>query len=181
MNDRHVRPTATLPEGRIGWPLDRNAIRRGMVNHTFGMVRRNRDGSRRPHQGWDFAAPVGTPCFAVTDGTVFGVRNAGAYGRQIVLRFFHDFDGDGSADTLFAFYAHLARVDVAQGDKVAKGEQLGLTGDSGNAAGMAAADQHLHFELRSRAWPGRGLDGRYSPLALFGQCPLREPIHRVPR
>lgn len=164
----------------IGWPLDRNVIRRGMLNHTFGMVRRNADGSRRPHQGWDFEALVCTPCFAVADGTIEGVRNAGDYGRQIVLRFTHDYDDDGKPDTLYAFYAHLARVDVRAGDKVTKGQQLGLTGDSGNARGMAAADQHLHFELRSRAWPGRGLDGRYSPLAIFGHCPLRGPVYRVP-
>lgn len=32
----------------IDWPLDRNRIRRGLINHTFGMVRRNADGTERP-------------------------------------------------------------------------------------------------------------------------------------
>ena len=161
-----------------GWPLASNRIRRGALAHTFGMVRRNRDGSRRPHQGWDFEAPAGLRCYAVADGMIAGVRDRGDYGRQVVLRFAHDFDGDGKADTLFAFYAHLSRIDVKPGQRVAKGDVIGLTGNTGNASSMRGADQHLHFELRSRPWPGRGLDGRYSPLEIFGHCPLDHSVAR---
>lgn len=46
--------TTPLPEG-ITFPVKYAVIRRKVMNNTFGMVRRNRDGSRRPHQGWDFA------------------------------------------------------------------------------------------------------------------------------
>ena len=164
---------------KIGWPLARNIIRRGSLNHTFGMVRRNADGSRRPHQGWDFEAEPGYRCYAVADGRIEAVRNTGAYGQQIVLRFEHDFDGDGDTDTLFAFYAHLSRIDVVAGQTVKRGQQIGLTGNSGNARSMKGTDQHLHFELRSRPLPGRGLDGRYSPLALFKVCPLGTPIYKT--
>jgi len=160
----------------IAWPLARNRIRRGLDNHTFGMVRRNADGTRRPHQGWDFEARDGTPCFAVADGAVHLVRDGGDYGRQIVLRFEFDHDGDGQRDLLFAFYAHLSRIDVRDGNKVAKGQQIGLTGSTGNAQGMDAVDQHLHFELRTKALPARGLDGRLSPLVIFGRCPLRQAV-----
>lgn len=163
----------------IDWPLDRNIIRGGSVRHTFGMVRRNGDGSARPHQGWDFEAAEGTPCYAVADGWIVAVRNAGAYGLQVVLEFTHDFDGDGDQDKLFAFYAHLQKVDVAVGQQVRKGAQLGLTGTSGNAKGMPPSQHHLHFELRTIPLAGRGLGNRYSPLALFGICPLRGPMYRV--
>lgn len=162
----------------IGWPLARNRIRRGMVNHTFGMVRRNADGSRRPHQGWDFEAEAGTPCFAIADGTIEAVREAGAYGKQIVLRFAYDFDGDGDRDMLFAFYAHLSRFDVRQGQHVARGQQIGLTGNTGNATSMRGPDQHLHFEIRTVALAGLGLANRYSPLAVFGECPLGAPVRK---
>lgn len=162
----------------IDWPLDSNRIRRGLLNHTFGMVRRNRDGSRRPHQGWDFEAKPGTPCFAVADGEVVLVRNVGAYGRQVVIRFLLDFDGDGDVDTLFAFYAHLSCVNVKRGDKVVRGQKIGETGNSGNAAGMRGSDQHLHFELRTAPIAGRGLGNRYSPLVLFRHCPLNAPAER---
>lgn len=162
----------------IAWPLRRNRIRRGMLNHTFGMVRRNVDGTRRAHQGWDFEAQDGTPCFAVAHGEIAHVRDGGDYGRQIVLRFRFDFDGDGDHDTLFAFYAHLSRIDVEPGQLVTRGQQIGLTGSSGNAAGMSGADKHLHFEVRSVALPGRGLAGRYSPMILFGHCPL-DPVEMI--
>lgn len=160
----------------ITWPLASNRIRRGIVNNTFGMVRRNADGTRRPHQGWDFEARDGTPCFAVADGIVSHVLDRGDYGKQVILRFEHDHDGDGDRDTLFAMYAHLSKIEVAAGQAVKKGQRLGLTGSTGNARGMGPLDQHLHFELRSVALPGRGLAGRYSPLAIFGTVPLHEAV-----
>lgn len=163
--------------GKIDWPLQRNVIRAGRLNHTFGMVRRNRDGSRRPHQGWDFEAPIGTPCFAIASGTVTHVRDKGDYGQQLVIQFEHDFDDDGDPDTLFAFYAHLSRVDVVAGQRVELGQHIGLTGDSGNARGMR--ETHLHFELRTVPLAGRGLVNRYSPMALFRHCPLREPVYLI--
>lgn len=164
---------------KIGWPLASNRIRRGSLNHTFGMVRRNRDGSRRPHQGWDFESPPGYRCYAIADGTIELVRDVGAYGKQVILRFEHDFDDDGDPDTLYAAYCHLSRIDVRQGQAVKRGEQLGLTGNTGNAAGMRGADQHLHFEIRTRPLPGRGLTGRYSPMVVFGRLPLHEPIRKA--
>lgn len=160
----------------IGWPLKSNRIRRGMINHTFGMVRRRADGSKRPHQGWDFEAKDGTPCFAVADGVIDKVRSVGDYGLQVVLRFQFDYDNDNDEDTLYAFYAHLSRIDVKVGDKVTKGQQIGLTGSTGNAKGMKWPDTHLHFEVRSIPLPGTGLSHRYSPMVIFGHCPLNEAV-----
>lgn len=163
----------------ITWPLASNQIRRGLVNHTFGMVRRNRDGSRRPHQGWDFYSEPGYRIYAVADGTIELTRNVGAYGQQVILRFLFDFDGDGDGDVLYAAYCHLSRIDVEPGQRVSKGEQLGLTGNSGNARSMRGKDQHLHFEVRTRPLPGRGLAHRYSPMVIFGECPLHRPVGRM--
>ncbi len=162
----------------IDWPLDSNRIRRGMINHTFGMVRRNADGTRRPHQGWDFYAAPGTPCYAVADGKIALINRVGDYGNTIILAFAYDFDGDGDQDRLFAAYSHLSRIDVAVGQIVTKGQQIGLTGNTGNAVSMRGDDCHLHFELRSAAQPGRGLAGRYSPMQLFGHCPLTAAVSR---
>lgn len=150
----------------IGWPLAHNIIRRGAVSNTFGMVRHNADGSKKPHQGWDFFAPVGTPCFAVADGTVALVTNGGDYGRVVV----HSFVFDG--ETLFATYAHMSAIEVAQGQAVTRGQRIGLSGNSGNASTMTGPDQHLHFEIRTVPQPGRGLAGRISPLNIFRQVPL---------
>ena len=154
------------------WPVAcRPFIRRGSLNNTYGPVRRNADGSVRNHQGWDPAAPVGTSILAVADGTVYAVRDedAGDYGRTLTLCL----DAPANDGVRYAFYAHLSRIDAKAGQVVRAGEVLGASGDSGNARGMALADQHLHFEARTVPSPGRGLDGRVSPGRAFGwKAPL---------
>lgn len=163
---------------KIDWPLDSNRIRRGLLNHTFGEVRRNADGTRRAHQGWDFYAAPGTPCYAIADGRIAMIRTVGDYGNTIVLEFQHDYDGDGDVDKVFAAYSHLSRIDVKVGQSVQIGQQIGLTGNTGNAVSMRGEDCHLHFEARFQMAPGRGLVGRFSPRSLFGQCPLDEAVKR---
>lgn len=147
-------------------------IRRGLLNNTYGPVRRNADGSVRNHGGWDPAAPVGTSILAVADGTIYALRDAdeGDYGRTITLTL----DAPAGQGARYVFYAHLSRIDVKVGQVVRAGEVLGASGDSGNARGMALADQHLHFEARLVPSPGRGLDGRVSPGKAFGwTAPLK--------
>jgi len=157
-------------QSAIGWPLARNRIRRGAVSNTFGMVRHQANGAPRAHQGWDFEAPIGTACFAIADGRVALIYDSKDYGRVAVLSFL--FEGR----ELFAAYAHLSAVEVAQGEAVRKGQCIALTGDSGNARGMTGPDLHLHFEIRTEPRPGRGLAGRLSPLHVFGEVPLKKAI-----
>jgi murein DD-endopeptidase MepM/ murein hydrolase activator NlpD len=155
---------------KIGWPLAHNVIRHKAVSNTFGMVRHNPNGTLRPHQGWDFEAAVGTPCFAIADGKVAYRNSAGDYGNLVAIAFQYE------GQTLYATYAHLSRVDVALGDTVAKGQTIGLAGCTGNAAGMTGEDQHLHFEIRTEPHPARGLAGRISPLNVFRSVPLDHAI-----
>lgn len=156
----------------IGWPLDINVIRKNSSNNTFGMVRKNTDGSERPHQGWDFYAKEGTPCYAISNGEVKHVEERGALGLMVVI----SIAGTGK----HAAYCHLSRSTVHVGDRVLLGELIGLTGNSGNAVGMVGADQHLHFEIREQVITGTGLAGRISPLEVFGKCPLKDFIARFP-
>lgn len=152
----------------VDWPLMVNAIRRGLRNHTFGMVRKYADGRPKPHQGWDFASLVGTPTFAVADGKVeFVELNRGDYGTQICTSF--QFNGM----KLFAFYAHLQHVHVWPGQPIRLGELIATTGESGNAKSMPQIDQHLHFEIRLKATAGRGLIDRLDPIEVFKTCPLQ--------
>jgi murein DD-endopeptidase MepM/ murein hydrolase activator NlpD len=155
----------------IDWPLDENIIRRGVLNNTFGLVRRDRFGRTKPHQGWDLRAKIGTPCYAIADGEVALVYHSEDYGKVLVLEFF-------KGRRLYAAYCHLSLVMVESGNKVTLGQAVALTGDSGNARGMSEPDQHLHFEIRTVPRPGLGLDGRISPLRVFGKIPLKEPIRR---
>ena len=155
-----------------GWPLDSNKIRRGSESNTFGMVRHKSDGSPRPHQGWDFYAPRGTPAYAIDDGKVVAVTSGGDYGLVIV----HSFMFEGTPH--YAAYCHMKSASVKPGDSVKKGQQIGLTGDSGNANGMRGPDEHLHFEIRTNPAPGLGLAGRISPMKVYGVCPLKDAVAR---
>ena len=149
---------------RIDWPLDINQIRKNSLSHTFGMVRRNADGSPRPHQGWDFYAEEGTPCYSVADGKVEYAGTRGALGNLVVISI---------ADTgTYAAYAHLRDIAVKVGDRIQLGTLIGHTGNTGNASSMKGKDQHLHFEVRLQVITGLGLEGRISPLKIFGKCPI---------
>ncbi|EFL24262.1 putative secreted metallopeptidase [Streptomyces himastatinicus ATCC 53653] len=92
------------------------------------------------HSGQDFVVPSGTPVRAVHTGVVVkaGPNGAGdgpAYGNAIVIK--HDND-------TYTQYAHLSRVDVRIGQSVTTGQQIGLSGSTGNSTGP-----HLHFEVRT--------------------------------
>jgi len=152
----------------IGWPLTSNVIRRNSVSNTFGPVRHNPNGTVRVHQGWDFYAPVGTPCYAIADGDVSRIDFGGDYGLVVVLSF-----TIGSQE-LFAAYAHLSKSAVKMKDGVTKGQVIGYTGKSGNAAKLKSReDEHLHFEIRDEPRPGKGSHHRMSPAKVFGFCPLK--------
>lgn len=154
----------------IFWPLLHNKIRRGMKNHTFGLVRRYSTGVMKPHQGWDFEAKKGTTFYAIASGKVEFVRHHGDYGLQLC----HSFEFEEK--TFYAFYAHLTSVYVKEGDQISGNQELGITGESGNAVGMAVADQHLHFEIRTKLAPRPSLQDRIDPTLIFGHCPLTVTI-----
>lgn len=147
----------------LAWPLERNEIRRGVQNNAFGMVR---NGGTRPHQGWDLYAAPGTPCYAIADGRIASVDTEGALGNMLLLEFRH------GGRTLYAAYCHLSMMSARDQDQVQRGDLLGYTGNTGNAASMTGDDQHLHFEIRTAANPGRGLGGRIDPTELYGRAPM---------
>ena len=147
----------------LAWPLERNEIRRGVQNNAFGMVR---NGGTRPHQGWDLYATPGTPCYAIADGSIEFAEGAGELGSMILLKFDH------GGQTLYATYCHLSVILKREDEQVSRGDLLGYTGNTGNAASMAGDNQHLHFEIRTAKRPGRGLGGRIDPAQLYGRAPL---------
>ncbi|MER6605827.1 M23 family metallopeptidase [Streptomyces sp. NPDC000927] len=94
------------------------------------------------HTGIDFVAPSGTPVLAAGPGRIISAGWGGKYGNQIVI--YHE-------GGTYTQYAHLSRIDIKDGSEVRGGQQIGLTGETGNAFGP-----HLHFEARSG--PGYGSD-----------------------
>ncbi len=85
------------------------------------------------HTGQDFPAAVGTTVRAVTSGVV-RVEHPAWAGNLVRI------DHGNGLETL---YAHLSRVDVADGQQVTAGQQIGAVGTEGNSTGP-----HLHFEVR---------------------------------
>jgi murein DD-endopeptidase MepM/ murein hydrolase activator NlpD len=90
----------------------------------------------RPHQGIDYAAAMGTPVWAVGDGTVSHVGWKGAAGRMIKIRH------GGKYET---YYLHLRRYakGLKVGSRVRQGQVIGYVGSSGASTGP-----HLDFRMK---------------------------------
>ncbi|HYL07222.1 MAG TPA: peptidoglycan DD-metalloendopeptidase family protein [Candidatus Udaeobacter sp.] len=87
------------------------------------------------HTGVDMAAPLGTPVMAAGDGIVVAVGHTSVgYGNYVIVAH------GGGIDTL---YGHLLQTMVNSGDRVVRGQLVGLEGSTGFSTGP-----HLHFELR---------------------------------
>jgi murein DD-endopeptidase MepM/ murein hydrolase activator NlpD len=87
------------------------------------------------HTGIDLAATFGTVVTAAAYGVVVAVANTQVgYGNYVIVA-----HGGG----IMTLYAHLLETDVQVGDKVVRGQRVGLEGTSGLSTGP-----HLHFELR---------------------------------
>ncbi|HEU4571311.1 MAG TPA: M23 family metallopeptidase, partial [Candidatus Limnocylindrales bacterium] len=101
------------------------------------------------HYAIDIAADAGTRAMAAAAGTVIfaGWKNNGG-GYQVWIA-----HGSG----LYTTYNHMMSVSVGRGQHVARGQQVGRVGMTGNATGP-----HLHFEV----WRGPVWDGgtRVNPL-----------------
>jgi len=118
--------------------------------------KRNR---RQYHGGIDMPAPYGTPIIAAAAGTVVAVyEGEGSFrGREIVLR--HSPDDTGLPYWIYTEYAHFdAAPDFKPGQRVAMGEVLGPTGNSGRGRHSAAQSNKrrpaIHFAVFFSESPG---------------------------
>jgi peptidoglycan hydrolase-like protein with peptidoglycan-binding domain len=90
----------------------------------------------RFHAGVDYPAPTGTPVVAAGDGTAIATGSFVGFGKLVVLQ---------HSSGVTTLYAHLSKILVEAGSRVARGAQIGRVGASGEATGP-----HLHFEVRVR-------------------------------
>lgn len=88
----------------------------------------------RGHMGTDYAAPIGTPVHAASDGRVTFKGPRGGYGNAVMLAH------SGDISTLYGHLSRFARG-LAVGSRVEQGQVIGYVGMTGLATGP-----HLHYE-----------------------------------
>lgn len=138
-NQAPPQPVATIPSR---FPIDvRYFVTRGVGDGAeYGAA----------HPGLDVAVASGTEVRAAGGGSVVEVSETAEYGKMV--RIAHP----AGYETL---YGHLSEIRVKQGERVAVGATLGLSGNTGRSTAP-----HLHFELRK---DGAAVD----PMTLIKQSP----------
>lgn len=107
----------------------------GYVSSTMG------ERWNKQHAGIDIAASGTVPVVAAADGVVSRSYFSSTYGNVIFVT--HSISGQQWTTV----YAHLSSRQASTGSVVAKGQQIGIMGNTGHSYG-----QHLHFELHKGAW-----------------------------
>ena len=113
--------------------LDFKPVRLGQMSSGFGRRTDPITGRISMHTGLDFAAPRGTPIYAVGGGVVVFAGRNGAYGNMVEIN-----HGGGYKTR----YAHASELKVRKGDLVQKGEEIAAVGSTGRSTGS-----HLHLEV----------------------------------
>lgn len=112
-------------------PLDNRQITR--FHGLYGMRMHPVFRDWRFHHGLDLTARPGTPVYATGEGLVTVAKYSGGYGQVIFVNHGYGFE---------TRYAHLSKIKVTEGQKVKRGELLGLVGNTGTSTGP-----HLHYEV----------------------------------
>ena len=112
------------------WPVT------GRISGVFGSQRIYRGTPGSYHTGVDIARPRGTPIVAPADGVVILAATSPFTLEGHLLMLDH---GMG----LNSAFLHLSRIDVAEGDRVRRGQRIGAVGSSGRATGP-----HLHWSMK---------------------------------
>lgn len=121
---------ATVALLDLGWPI----VGPHRVSSPFGMRFSPILHVNKLHEGVDLAVPIGTPVYASQAGVVKTVTTSDRAGLHVVI------DHGGGVRTS---YLHMSRIDLAKGDRVLRGQPVGLSGNTGRSTGP-----HLHFGLR---------------------------------
>lgn len=121
----------TYDGGTMTWPLPGYST----LSSYFG-TRPNPFGqpTQEYHSGIDIPAPKGTKIVAAYDGEVAWSYYSNSAGNWV---------GIDHGDGIYTVYMHMSKRLVSEGDKVKKGDVIGLVGTTGRSTG-----NHLHFGVR---------------------------------
>lgn len=122
-----------LGEGKLEWPT----VSATYISSGIGQRTHPKTGKKGTfHKGIDIARndkSVTPPVYAAEEGVVLEARRAGGYGNMIKI------EHENGVETL---YGHLSELRVEPGDKVRRGQTIGIMGTTGMSTGV-----HLHFEV----------------------------------
>lgn len=121
------------------------------VASAFGYRKHPILGIVRMHEGVDMDAPRGAKVYATGDGVVVGARYNGGYGRVVSIKHGYGYE---------TRYAHLQKMLVRKGQKVKRGDVIGLVGNSG-----LSTSSHLHYEVRVNGKPVNPINYYFSDIS----------------
>ena len=105
----------------------------GRITSDFGMRLHPIFKRYRKHPGIDFAAKAGSPIYAAADGIIKLAKYNGGYGNCVIIDHLYGFESR---------YGHMQKILVRRGQRVERGDKIGLVGKTG-----IATAPHLHFEV----------------------------------
>ncbi|MBN2070942.1 MAG: M23 family metallopeptidase [Candidatus Krumholzibacteriota bacterium] len=105
----------------------------GFLSSRFGRRMDPFSGRIAFHKGVDYFARSGTPLMSTADGVITMAKNNGSMGLTIEVN-----HGNG----FMTKYAHLSKILVKRGQRIKRGEIIGLVGNTGKSTGP-----HLHYEV----------------------------------
>ncbi|MCX5752441.1 MAG: M23 family metallopeptidase [Candidatus Krumholzibacteria bacterium] len=108
----------------------------GFLSSRFGRRMDPFLGEAVHHSGLDYRARMGSPVMSSAGGVVSQARRNGGFGLMIEVSHENGFT---------TRYAHLSKILVTRGQKVKRGEIIGLVGNTGHSTGS-----HLHYEVLFR-------------------------------
>jgi murein DD-endopeptidase MepM/ murein hydrolase activator NlpD len=127
---RKLQGNQAYTGGNFCWPSASST----RVTSEFGMRFHPILKVNKLHTGIDIGAASGTKVLAANNGTVIKAGWNNSYGNVVMI------DHGGGIVTL---YAHNSKLLVSTGDVVSKGQNIALSGSTGNSTGP-----HIHFEVR---------------------------------
>lgn len=123
-----------LEQGTVAIP-SAEPVQNTSFTSGFGVRSDPFRGRAAMHAGIDLAGPIGTPIYATADAVVGRSEwNGGGYGNLVELDHGHGIQ---------TRYGHLSKSMVTAGQRVKRGDMIGLMGSTGRSTGS-----HLHYEVR---------------------------------
>ncbi len=123
--DKYLKVIRYLPLGR---PVQ------GPISSGFGKRKDPLNRRTAYHTGIDFRGDKGEKIYATADGVVVNAFRNGGYGNFVLID-----HGNGYQSA----YAHMQKYLVHKGDRVKRGQTIGMIGNTGRSTGS-----HLHYEIQ---------------------------------